>query len=69
LVWKRPRIEIHARHHSLCDALEHLLVRPLGLRHEVMQCLVAGAGMQRIYARSQGLSTLLRDRGSISPVQ
>jgi hypothetical protein len=54
--------EIHLRHHPLGDALEHLLIRPLGPGHEVMQRLVPGAGVLAVDAGRYRLHALARQR-------
>jgi len=59
---KRATAEDHARHHPLGDPAQHLLVRPIGLGHEVMQRLVAGAGVQRINAGGHRLHALALQR-------
>ena len=56
------------RYHPLGHTIEQLLIAPLGLGDKVMQGLVPGAGAQGSTRAAMG-SILLRDRGSIRPVQ
>ncbi len=59
---------VHLRHHPLGHALHHLRVRPVRLRHEVVQRLVARTRMQGSMRGAIG-ATLLCDSGSITTVQ
>jgi len=43
-----PSAEIHVWHNPLADPAQNFGIRPLGLGHKVMQCLVPCTGMKRI---------------------
>jgi hypothetical protein len=60
--------EIHVWHDPLADPTQNLRIRPFGLGHKVMQSLMSGTSMQRIYPGRHGLP-LLGASGSIKPVQ
>ena len=64
-------LKVHLRHHPLCNAPEHLTVRPLRPGHEVVQRLMPGAHVSRIKVCSHRLDALsgqrLHQSGTVSP--